>query len=153
MPFQTLVLILAVALASAGCSVQVGDASLSDERRRDTEFVDPSNGRAPYSSSVRAGGLVFLSGVLGTVDGTLVAGGIDAETHQAIDNVANGLERHGLDLDDVVKCTVFLADIDDFAAMNGVYTRRFGPPRPARTTVAATVVAGAAIEIDCVAAY
>ena len=145
------ILSLALAIFAAGCSVQVGNSALDDDNAS-TRFVDPSDGRAPYSQSVRSGHLVFLSGVLGSVNGELVPGGVEAETHQAIDNIVRGLEAHGLELDDVVKCTVFLADIDDFAAMNSVYTTRFGPPRPARTTVAAVVVANAAIEIDCIAA-
>ncbi|MEM1262873.1 MAG: RidA family protein [Pseudomonadota bacterium] len=115
-------------------------------------YVDPSDGAAPYSRSVRIGATVYLSGVLGSRDGRLVAGGIGPETDQALNNVEAGLADHGATLKDVVKCQVFLADIGDFQAMNTVYKARFQAPRPARTTVAVDLVAGARIEIDCIAA-
>ncbi|MEL7538792.1 MAG: RidA family protein [Pseudomonadota bacterium] len=142
------------ALMLGACSVQVTDGPvMTDMDAANVEFMDPSNGRAPYSRSVRVGPTVYLSGVLGSRDGVLVDGGIEAQTHQAIDNISTALARHGLTLSSVVRCGVFLANIDDFDAMNGVYTTRFGPPRPARTTVAADIVAGALIEIDCIAAF
>lgn len=117
------------------------------------EFDDPSDGASSFSRAVVTGELVFLAGVIGFEDGRLVPGGIVPETDQAIRNVESALAAHGLSLADVVKCTVFLADIGDFDAMNGVYRANFAPPRPARTTIGgAEIVAEASIEIECIAA-
>ncbi len=117
------------------------------------EFDDPSNGTASFSRAVLTGELVFLAGVLGTADGGLVSGGITAETTQAIRNIGQALAVHDLTLADVVKCTVFLADVDEFDAMNTAYRAAFAPPRPARTTIGgADVVLDARIEIECIAA-
>lgn len=118
------------------------------------KFHDPSDGKAPFSTAVRAGNLLFLSGALAYRDGKLVEGGISAETRVTLEIIEERLEEQGLDMSDVVKCGVFLADIDDFQAMNAVYTQAFAPPRPARTTVAASGLAlGAAVEIECIAAF
>jgi 2-iminobutanoate/2-iminopropanoate deaminase len=108
----------------------------------------------PYSDAVRTGNLLFLAGTVGTLPGTrnLPEGGIQAETRQALENVKANLERHGSSLDRAVKCTVYLADIRDFDAMNAVYRDYFPANRPARTTVGvAALPLGARIEIDCIA--
>jgi 2-iminobutanoate/2-iminopropanoate deaminase len=118
------------------------------------KFHDPSDGQMPFSTAVRAGDLLFLSGALAYRDGKLVEGGITAETRVTLEIIAERLREQNLGMADVVKCTVFLADIDDFAAMNEVYMEAFSPPRPARTTVAVSGLAlDAAIEIECIAAY
>lgn len=118
------------------------------------KFHDPSDGRAPFSTAVRAGNLLFLSGALAYRDGALVEGGISEETRVTLEIIDERLEEQGLDMSDVVKCSVFLADIDDFQAMNEIYMQAFAPPRPARTTVAASGLAlGAAVEIECIAAF
>ena len=109
----------------------------------------------PYSDAVRAGGLLFLAGTVGTRPGTreLIGGGIEAETRQALDNISANLRHNGSSTARVVKCTVYLIDMDDFAAMNAVYATYFGDKKPARTTVAvAALPLGARIEIDCIAA-
>ena len=109
----------------------------------------------PYSDAVRAGGLLFLAGTIGSAPGSrqLVPGGIEPETRQALENVRANLEAHGSSLDRVVKCTVFLADINDFETMNKVYREFFPNNKPARTTVGvAALPIGARIEIDCIAA-
>ncbi|HET7711620.1 MAG TPA: Rid family detoxifying hydrolase [Thermoanaerobaculia bacterium] len=109
----------------------------------------------PYSDAVRVGDLLFLAGTIGADPASrrLVEGGIVAETQQALENIKANLEAHGSSLDRVVKCTVFLAEIEDFEAMNGVYRRYFPVNRPARTTVSVKALpAGAKIEIDCIAA-
>ncbi len=107
----------------------------------------------PFSSAVRTGNLLFLSGQVGT-DGTgLVAGGIRAEVRQAMENIRGVLEASGSALSRVVKCTVFLADIADYAAMNEVYRSFFPQDPPARSTIAASGLAlGARAEIECIAA-
>jgi reactive intermediate/imine deaminase len=108
----------------------------------------------PYSDAVQIGDLLFLAGTLGTLPGTrtLIEGGIQAETRQALENVRSNLERHGSSLDRTVKCTVFLADIAEFDAMNSVYAQYFRANRPARTTIGvAGLPRGARVEIECVA--
>ena len=108
---------------------------------------------APFSDAVEVGNLLFLAGQVGMdhTSRTLVTGGIQAETQQAIENIKVVLEHHQSSLDNVVKCTVILSDINDFSAFNQVYTQYF-PNKPARTTFAASRLAvGAKIEIDVIA--
>lgn len=127
---------------------------LSTAAVADKEFFDPNEGAAPFSAAVRVGDTLYLSGMLGTKDRKLVEGGIGPETVQTLANIAAGLEVHGLTMADVVKCTVFLADIADFRAMNAEYMKVFQPPRPTRTTVAVSGLAlSANIEIECIAAF
>jgi 2-iminobutanoate/2-iminopropanoate deaminase len=104
---------------------------------------------------VVAGGLVFCSGQVGIdpASGALVAGGIAAETARALENLAAVLAAARLGLADVVKTTVYLTDLDDFAAMNEVYGRYFVAPHPARATVQVVrLPAGARVEIEAIAA-
>ena len=108
------------------------------------------------SSAVRVGDVVFLSGVLGTKPGGagLADGGIEGQTRQALENVKENLALAGAKMEDVAKCTVFLSDVTNFAAMNKVYHEFFPTDPPARSTVAvaALVVPNALIEIECTAA-
>jgi len=108
----------------------------------------------PFSDAVQVDNLYFLTGQIGKdhASGKLVEGGIEAETKQTILNIEAVLKHHNLRLNDVVKCTVILADIDDFSKMNGIYRSFFKENLPARTTFAANLVAGAKIEIEVVAA-
>lgn len=118
------------------------------------EFFDPYDGAAPFSAAVRAGDTLYMSGMLGTKDRKLADGGIGPETAQALENIKARLAEHGLTTADVVKCTVFLADIAEFAAMNAEYTKVFAPPRPARSALAASGLAlNARVEIECIAAF
>lgn len=108
----------------------------------------------PYSDAVRVGDLLFLSGTVGTMPGTrrLAEGGLVAETKQALENVKTNLEAHGASLERVVKCTVLLADIRDFDAMNEVYRQYFPRNKPARTTFGVSgLPLGARVEIECIA--
>lgn len=120
------------------------------------EVVVPrTDNTRPFSPAVRTGNLVFLSGQLGTVGETreLAPGGVVGETRQALENIRAVLEKIGLGLADVVKCTVFLADIADYAEMNNVYNQLFPKDPPARSTVGvAALVLGAKVEIECIAA-
>ncbi|MDF0706709.1 Rid family detoxifying hydrolase [Flagellimonas okinawensis] len=114
---------------------------------------EPKKQGAPYSDAVQAGNMFFLAGQLGMdqTTRTLVEGGIQAETEQAIKNIQDVLKQHGLTLDNVVKCTVILSDINDFAAFNEIYTQYF-TKKPARTTFAAKgIAANGNIEIDVIA--
>lgn len=119
------------------------------------EVLAPSPAPLPvFSPAVRAGNLVFLSGQIGVRPGSLelVPGGIDPETVQTLEHIKTLLEQIGLGMEDVVKCTVFLADIRDYAAMNTVYARYFSRDPPARSTVAGSGLAlGARVEIECIA--
>ena len=108
----------------------------------------------PYSQAVVAGGLVFCSGQipLDPATGEMVAGGIEEQTRRVLENLAAVLEAAGSGLDRVVKTTVFLADMADFGAMNGVYAGFFGDEPPARAAVeVAALPRGARVEIEAVA--
>lgn len=108
---------------------------------------------SPFSDATEYNGLLFLTGQIGKdhKTGKLVEGGIQAETHQVLTNIKDVLEANGSDLENVLKCTVILSDIQDFSAMNEVYRTFFHKNKPARTTFAANLVAGARIEIDVIA--
>ena len=109
----------------------------------------------PYSQAVDSGaGLVFLSGQLpiDPATGAFPEGGIQAQTRQSLRNVQAILAAAGLSMANVVKTTVFLADMGDFAAMNEVYAEFFAEPFPARSAVAVkTLPKGALVEIECIA--
>lgn len=114
---------------------------------------NPARASAPFSEAVQAGDLFFLAGQIGMDRsiGKLAEGGIQGETEQVIKNIDGVLRYHGLGLDNVVKCTVILSDINDFKAFNEVYIKYF-TKKPARTTFAAAgLAAGAKIEIEVVA--
>jgi len=108
----------------------------------------------PYSQAIKAGGLVFASGQI-PIDpetGEFVAGGIAEQTERVLKNLAAVLEAAGSGLDQVVKTTVFLADMKEFSGMNEVYATFFSEPPPARATVAAAgLPRGARVEIEAVA--
>jgi 2-iminobutanoate/2-iminopropanoate deaminase len=106
---------------------------------------------APYSQAISAGGLVFVSGQLGLAPGetTLEGKDIEAQTRQVLDNLKAILEAAGSGLDRLLKTTVFLADLADFAAMNNIYSEYVGDVPPARATVqVAALPSGALVEID-----
>ncbi len=108
----------------------------------------------PYSIAIRVGNQVFTAGQIGLdpQTGELVAGGIEAETRQVLTNLKHILEAAGCRLEDVVKTTVFLQDMADFARMNAVYAEFFAQNPPARTTVAvAALPKGARVEIEAIA--
>ncbi len=108
----------------------------------------------PYSAAVRVGDFVYTAGQIGIdpATGEVVSGGIEAETRQALTNLKHILEAAGASLDSVVKTTVFLRDINDFARMNAVYAQFFTANPPARSAVqAAALPKGVAVEIEAVA--
>lgn len=107
----------------------------------------------PFSSAVRVGSTLYLSGNVGNVPGTLdlADGGITGETRQTMDNISSVLQEFGSSMDDVVKCTVFLADIAEWGAMNEVYRTYFKNP-PARSALGTSGLAlNARVEIECIA--
>jgi 2-iminobutanoate/2-iminopropanoate deaminase len=118
-------------------------------------FNRPDARPGVLSPAVRVGDMLFLSGVMGTKPGGggLAEGGIEGQTRQALENVKSALALAGASMSDVAKCTVFLTDAANFAAMNQVYREFFPTDPPARSTVAvaALVAPNALIEIECIA--
>ena len=112
----------------------------------------------PFSPAVRVGNLILLAGQIGTTGadatGTLVPGGIEAETRQTMENIRTVLAAVGSSMDRVVKCTVMMADMAEWDRMNAVYRTYFAPGRlPARSALGANGLAlGARVEIECLAA-
>jgi 2-iminobutanoate/2-iminopropanoate deaminase len=121
------------------------------------EHISPANSTpplGPYSPAVRAGDYIFISGQLPIDPSTsaLVEGSVADQTRQVIENMKSLLDAAGATIADVVKCSVFLAEMADFAEMNGVYGEFFGDAKPARSTVQAVLPLPAAkVEIDCIA--
>ena len=108
----------------------------------------------PYSQAIRAGSLIFVSGQvpIDPASGQIVEGDIAAQTHRVFRNISEILKAGGASLDHVVRTTVFLADMNDFAAMNEVYAGYFNSPAPARATVQVSrLPKDARIEIDVIA--
>ncbi len=107
----------------------------------------------PYSPIMRGGDFLFTAGQIGISDGVLVEGGVEAQTRQVFANLRSVLASAGVSLTDVVKATVFLVDIDDYAAVNKIYSESFDGHRPARSAVAVTALPlGAQVEIEVIAA-
>jgi reactive intermediate/imine deaminase len=109
----------------------------------------------PFSEAVAHGGVLYLSGDIGAgANGELVEGGIGPESRQVMENIKATLGRHGLEMRDIIQCTVFLADIAEWPAFNQVYATYFERGRyPARSALAASGLAlGARVEVECIAA-
>ncbi|NIS80420.1 MAG: hypothetical protein GTO14_09500 [Anaerolineales bacterium] len=124
-------------------------------RRREVIIADKApKAIGPYSLGILTQGLIFTSGTIGVDPGTgdFVPGGIEAETRQALENIANILAGGGSSLKSVVKTTVFMRDLSDFSKMNAVYAEYFGDDPPARSTIqVARLPKDAAIEIEAIA--
>ena len=152
-------LAVALTLGSVAGAVTTGRTPLAAQEHAEMaemmHSVEYLGGRpnAPFSEAVRVGNVLYLSGKLGTVPGQgLVEGGIIPETEQTLRNIAGALERYGSSMDEVVKCTVFLADIADFGDMSRTYVNFFPNRRPARSAVAVgALVLDARVEIECIA--
>jgi reactive intermediate/imine deaminase len=112
-------------------------------------------GNLPFSEAVRVGDLLLLSGQIGLVPGSLklVDGGMKAEARQVMENIKTSLEANGYAMSDVVKCTVMLADMSEWAAFNEIYRSYFSAKFPARSALGANGLAlGARVEVECIAA-
>lgn len=140
--------VLAVLLIASSPGIEAAEIA----RFNDGPFADMGY---PFSESARAGDLLFLAGQIGEdADGKLVPGGIQAEAEQMMLNIEAALARRGLSMEHVVKCTVFLADIDEWGAFNEVYKKHFSPPYPARSAMGASGLAvNARVEMECIAGY
>jgi 2-iminobutanoate/2-iminopropanoate deaminase len=139
-----------------GCSTALlllgATSSLEAQARREI-LPEPPRPGANLSQVVKVGDILYLSGQLGFAPGQgLVPGGIGPETRQTMENIKRLLESVGSSMDRVVKCTVYLADVAEFQAMNAEYRAFFPSEPPARTTVAVSgLVANARIEVTCLA--
>ena len=139
---------------AVSCSVNVQNQDNTMKQRINTEKAPAAIG--PYSQAIDSGhGLVFVSGQL-PIDpetGAFPEGGVKEQTFQSLKNAEAILKAAGLSLDHVVKTTVFLADMGDFADMNSVYAQFFNEPYPARSAVAVkTLPKNALVEVECIAA-
>lgn len=140
--------VLACTAFVAGCTA--GGPSVE---RLNSGTILPAN--LPFSEAVRVGDTLYLSGQLGVVPGTtkLVEGGLEPEARQTMENISATLRAHGYSMEDLVKCTVMLADVSEWADFNGVYESFFSGRYPARSAFGANGLAlGARVEVDCIAA-
>ena len=126
---------------------------MPDTRLIRYDVADPQAGgqRRPFARAVRAGDFVFVSGQVPTAGGEVVAGGIVAQTEQVIANLRSVLEAAGCTLADVVQVTCWLDDPRDFSSFNAVFEKHFIDAPPARSTVRASLMVDAKVEIDAVA--
>ena len=118
------------------------------------QYITPNGPpRSPFSPAVRVGNMIYTSGQIGTDStGKLAAGGIEAETRQALTNLDAVLRASGSSLDHAVQCTVFLADMKEWPAMNRVYATFFPNHKPARSALGASgIAANGRVEIECIA--
>jgi 2-iminobutanoate/2-iminopropanoate deaminase len=139
---RRLIAAAAIVLAPAGLTAQA------------PQFLNTNpQSTAPFSSAVKVGNMLYLAGQIGTDKGKVVEGGIGPETRQALTNIKTVLEANGSDMDHVVKCTVFLADMKEWPAMNDVYRTMFTAGKfPARSAFGTTGLANnARTEIECMA--
>ena len=140
---------MALALVVAACSP-------AEDRSPDVEYLNAPGTEGldlPFSAAVRVDNTLYLSGNIGNIPGKLelAPGGIQGETRQTMENIKSALEHFGSSMDRVVKCTVFLADMNEWAAMNEVYRTYFTNP-PARSALGASGLAlNGRVEIECIA--
>ncbi len=142
---QLFLMVLMMAAASCG---------KADDSAREV-YRDPAlSADLPFSSAVVVGDVIYLSGEIGRAPGTttVVEGGAEAQTRQIFENYEATLENLDAGLEDIVKCTVFLEDMAEYAAMNEAYAAAFPGDKPARSTMGVDGLAlGAAVEIECLA--
>ncbi len=154
---QPRVAVAAIYLVASLACVSVERGAPSERRPAELEYLSSSATERlglPFSEAARVGDLLFVSGQIGNLPGTLelAPGGIQAETKQALDNIAAILERNGSSLARVAKCTVFMLDMAEWPALNEIWAARF-PNKPARSALGASGLAkGARVEIECIAA-
>lgn len=145
-----------VAIALAALALLLGGCAGNRRARpASPEYLTPFGAPAyPFSPAVRVGPLLYLSGQIGTDSANhVVAGGIEPETRRALENIRDVLARSGSSMDRVVKCTVMMADMREWPAMNAVYATYFPAHKPARSAFGTTGLAlGARVEIECIAA-
>jgi reactive intermediate/imine deaminase len=152
---MTVIRAVAVVLFVSGCASAPSTTNASTSQHgAQAEYLSPHGpSTLPFSAGVRVGDVIYLSGQIGNRRGDssgVVPGGIEAETRQALDNIKAILEASGSSMDRIVKCTVMLADMTEWPAMNAVYATYFPDHKPARSAFGATALAlGARVEIEC----
>ena len=137
-------LMTGIAVLIFGCSSAISAEYLLSEQARSLNL--------PFSEAVRVGDMLYVSGQLGNLPGTmdLAAGGIEAEARQAMENIKSILERYGSSMEEVVKCTVMIRDINEWAAFNEIYVTFFPGPKPARSAFAAAGLGlNGRVEVEC----
>jgi 2-iminobutanoate/2-iminopropanoate deaminase len=153
-------LALGISLSLAGCMAAASGPGSSPAPApsaaagNDPEFLTPyGRPQYPFSPAVRVGDMLYLAGQIGTDStGRLVPGGVQAEARQTMENIRDVLARTGSSMDRVVKCTVMMADMAEWPAMNAVYATYFPRHFPARSAFGATALAlGARVEVECIA--
>lgn len=107
----------------------------------------------PYSQAIAVNGMIYTSGQIALLpDGTMLTGGVEEQTEQVMKNLSAVLEAGDASLSNVIKTTIFLADMDDFTKVNEIYAKYFGNHKPARSTVAVkTLPKNALVEVECIA--
>lgn len=145
---KTVILMLATLGLALSSFVQAGELEVE-------HYAVSEDMQLPFSDAVRVGNMLYLSGKIGNIPGSrdLAEGGIAGETRQALENIKASLEKHGSSMSEVVKCTVFLADIAEWGAMNEVYMTYFKVNPPARSALGSSGLAlNSRVEIECFAA-
>ena len=146
-----------ILMLTAAASIAAAQPAIAEEKPV-IEFLNSGKvvpASLPFSEAVRVGDVLYLSGQVGIKPGTLqlVPGGIKEEARQTLENIKTSLEANGYTMREVVKCTVMLADIFEWAAFNEVYKAAFIPPYPARSAMGTGGLAmGARVEVECIAA-
>ena len=156
MKHRPLALVPLLALACTAPQSEAGPAQRpSEPAAPEVEFLSTPEQQGlnlPFSEAVRVGHMLYLSGQIGSAPGstTVVEGGIQAETRQALENIKAVLERYGSSMERVVKCTAMIDDMSEWPAMNEVYSQYFPGPKPARSAIGADGLAlGARVELEC----
>lgn len=137
----------AIALSTLLMAVQFDASTVYAAEAADPEYLNSSQ-RTPLSEGVRYGGVIYLAGKTGGQGEP----GIQPETRRALESIKDALERFGSSMDRVLKCTVFLADMSEWAAMNEIYAEYFPVNKPARTAVGISFGGANRVEIECIAA-
>lgn len=141
-------------LLSSFLALALGSAAAAAGEQKVEYYPIEGGDSLPFSEAVRVGNTLYVSGSIGNIPGTsqLAEGGIGPETSQTLENIKVVLEKHGSSMNEVVKCTVFLADIAEWGAMNEVYVTYFPLHKPARSALGVSGLAlGARTEIECIA--
>lgn len=160
MPLHRTVPTCLLIVIATGCTIeQRTDREPATDTSTRRQVIQPEGvARLPvFSSAIRSGDFIFLSGSLGALPNVdppqVIEGGIEAETRQTMENIREILAAADATFADLIKCTVYLANIEDYAAFNAVYVEYFPEAPPARAALAASGLAlGALVEIDCIAA-
>lgn len=148
---------LLVSACSLGLSITANAAPATTTSTATMTKTKPvflgDGGDYPFSSAVRVGDTLYMSGQIGFKDGKLVEGGIKAETKQTLDNINEVLLQYGYQKSDVVKCMAMLTDMNDFNDFNEVYKTELAKPYPVRSAFGVKdLAAGASVEVECMAA-